>query len=202
MPTISNALNAFRGLFPCYYHFKVSSSKKLYDIQLTFRDKDFYHLAGFQYLTDIDIPKSATQLLKKIDSHKINDELLGSSMNYLEVNDSYANVRDRIYGIQYLKEYIESDNTVFQYIKGLNRYSKIKADFLIKSIVNHQAAYIFIKKRDKDTSYCICSFFINSRTDYFGIRSYWLYKSYVDTKTNIERVMLDKLKNELEKQKE
>lgn len=99
-------------------------------------------------MTDIDIPKSPTRLLKKIDSHKINDELIGSSMNYLEVNDSYANVRDRIYGLQYLKEYI------------------------------------------------------NSRTDYFGIRSYWLYKSCVDTKTNTESVMLDKLKNGLEKQKE
>ena len=164
MPIISNALNAFRELFDYSYHFVISSSKKLYDIKLVFKNSDFYHLAGLQYLIDIDIPKSATQLYEKIDNHKINDEVLSCSVNYLKVNDSYANVKDRIYGLQFLKDYIESKNTVFQYIKNMNRYSSIQADFLIKSVINHQEAFLFLRKRSKEDTYCICSFFINPST--------------------------------------
>lgn len=198
MPIISNALNAFRELFDYSYHFVISSSKKLYDIKLVFKNSDFYHLAGLQYLIDIDIPKSATQLYEKIDNHKINDEVLSCSVNYLKVNDSYANVKDRIYGLQFLKDYIESKNTVFQYIKNMNRYSSIQADFLIKSVINHQEAFLFLRKRSKEDTYCICSFFINPSTDYKGVRSYWLYKSCINMRTNIENIMIDKLKRATE----
>lgn len=198
MPTISNALNAFRGLFDYNYHFTISSSKKVHNIKLVFKDSDFFHLAGFQYLTDIDIPKSSSQMFDKIDNHKICDDYLSGSKNYLQVNDSYANVKDRIYGLQFLREYIESKNTVFRYIKNMNRYSSIQADFLIKSTINHQQAFIFLRKRTKEDTFCICSFFINPAKDYFGVRSYWLYKSCINTRTSVENVMIDKLNNDTE----
>ena len=120
MPTISNALNAFRKLLDYQYHFTISYSKKLFDIILVFDGRDFYHLAGFQYLSDIDIPKSAKRLFGKIDFGKINDNTLSGSVNYLKVNDSYANVKDRIHGLQYLCEYIESNNIIFKYVKNMN----------------------------------------------------------------------------------
>lgn len=195
MPTISNALNAFRNLSDYKYHFSISCSKKMFSLFLTFEESDFYHLAGFQYLTDIDIPKSPKQLYHKIHTHKINDTLLSKSANYLIVNGSYANVHDRIYGLQYLKEYIESNNTIFKYIKNQNKYSSIKADFLIKSTLHNKTAYIFLRKRSKSDTYCLCSFFINPGTEYAGIRSYWLYKSSIHITTNVENVIINKLKN-------
>lgn len=197
MSNISNALNTFRGLFDYNYHFAVSCQKKLIDITLTFIESDFFHLAGFQYLKDIDIPKSAVQLFKKIDSDKINDEGLSKSKNYLQVNDSYANVKDRIDGLQYLREYIDSKNTVFKYIKDMNKYSSIDADILIKSTVNHREAFIFLKKRTRQESYCICSFFVNPSTEYIGVRSYWLYKSCINIKTKQEVIMVNKLRQDI-----
>lgn len=193
MPTISNALNAFRKLLDYQYHFTISYRKKLVDILLVFDERDFHHLAGFQYLSDIDIPKSAKQLFGRIDSGKINDNTLSSSVNYLKVNDSYANVKDRIYGLQYLCEYIESNNIIFKYVKNMNRYSAIEADFMIKSIVDHKEAYIFIRKRSKTNTYCICSFFVNPGVEYKGIRSYWLYKSKINLSNDTEEVFFDKL---------
>lgn len=193
MPTISNALNAFRKLLDYQYHFAISYSKKLFDILLVFDERDFYHLAGFQYLSDIDIPKSAKQLFSKIDSGKINDNTLSDSANYLKVNDSYANVKDRIHGLQFLREYIESNNIIFKYVKNMNRYSSIKADFMIKSTVDYKEAYIFIRKRSKSDTYCICSFFVNPGTEYKGVRSYWLYKSKINLLNDTEEVFLDKL---------
>ena len=183
MPTISNALNAFRKLLDFQYHFTVSYSKKLFDILLVFDERDFYHLAGFQYLSDIDIPKSAKQLFGKIDSGKI--------------SDSYANVKDRIHGLQYLCEYIESNNIIFKYVKNMNRYSSIEADFMIKSIVDHKEAYIFIRKRSKLDTYCICSFFVNSGVEYKGVRSYWLYRSRINLLNDTEEVFLDKLNKDV-----
>lgn len=193
MPTISNALNAFRKLLDYQYHFAISYSKKLFDILLVFDERDFYHLAGFQYLSDIDIPKSAKQLFSKIDSGKINDNTLSDSANYLKVNDSYANVKDRIHGLQFLREYIESNNIIFKYVKNMNRYSSIRADFMIKSTVDYKEAYIFIRKRSKSDTYCICSFFVNPGTEYKGVRSYWLYKSKINLLNDTEEVFLDKL---------
>lgn len=193
MPTISNALNAFRKLLDYQYHFAISYSKKLFDILLVFDERDFYHLTGFQYLSDIDIPKSAKQLFSKIDSGKINDNTLSDSANYLKVNDSYANVKDRIHGLQFLREYIESNNIIFKYVKNMNRYSSIKADFMIKSTVDYKEAYIFIRKRSKSDTYCICSFFVNPGTEYKGVRSYWLYKSKINLLNDTEEVFLDKL---------
>lgn len=165
----------------------------MFDILLVFDERDFHHLAGLQYLSDIDIPKSAKQLFRKIDSGKINDTILSNSVNYLKVNDSYANVKDRIHGLQYLGEYIESNNIILKYVKNMNRYSSIEADFMIKSIVNHKAAYIFIRKRSKSDTYCICSFFVNPGVEYKGIRSYWLYKSKINLLNNTEKIFIDKL---------
>lgn len=193
MPTISNALDTFRKLLDYQYHFTVSYGKKMFDILLAFDERDFHHLAGLQYLSDIDIPKSAKQLFSKIDSGKINDNILSNSVNYLKVNDSYANVKDRIHGLQYLCEYIESNNIILKYVKNMNRYSSIEADFMIKSIVNHKAAYIFIRKRSKSDTYCICSFFVNPGVEYKGIRSYWLYKSKINLLNNTEKIFIDKL---------
>lgn len=195
MPAISDALNKFRHLLDYNYHFTVSSSKKLYHIKLTFKEKDFFHLAGFQYLTDIDIPKSSTQLFEKITNHKINDEYLNLSKNYLKVDNNYVNVKERIHGLQFLKDYIDSKNTIFQYIKNKNPHSRIRADFLIQSTISRQQAFIFLRKRANEESYCICSFFINPSIHYSGIRSYWLYKSCTNIKNNIEVIMINRLEN-------
>lgn len=75
----------------------------------------------------------------------------------------------------------------------MNRYSSIEADYMIKSIVNHKAAYIFIRKRSKSDTYCICSFFVNPGVEYKGIRSYWLYKSKINLLNNTEKIFIDKL---------
>ena len=57
MDNISLALNNFKELMNCNYDFIIVCNKQKSDIKLTFESKDFYHLVGFQYLKDIDIPK-------------------------------------------------------------------------------------------------------------------------------------------------
>ena len=75
----------------------------------------------------------------------------------------------------------------------MNRYSSIKADYLITSTVNHKTAYIFLRERKRDDSYCICSFFIESQTRYLGIKAYWLYKSKININTGIEEILYNRI---------
>ena len=98
---------------------------------LDFRQNDFHHIAGLQYVDDIDIPKNGKKLFEEIEAGNISDEYLQKSPSYYYVQDSYANVHDRIYSLRYLKAHLENKNVICEYIKGNNRYSSIKADYVI-----------------------------------------------------------------------
>lgn len=55
------------------YKFVVSRKRKTREIILNFSDKDFFHLAGLHYLTDISIPRNRKDILKIIiEKKKIN----------------------------------------------------------------------------------------------------------------------------------
>ena len=43
-------------------------------------------------------------MFEKIKNEKINDEYLNGSINYNKVQDSYANIQSRIYGLKYLED--------------------------------------------------------------------------------------------------
>ena len=190
MDTIQNALGNFLNLMNYKYSLIIANKKTIYKIPVTFHDKDFYHLAGFQYLSDIDIPKNPTSLFEKINTAKISDSYLKASVYYEKVDESYTNVKSRIYGLQLLEKYLDNKNIICKYVKYMNRYSSIKADYLITSTVNHKTAYIFLRERKRDDSYCICSFFIESQTRYLGIKAYWLYKSKININTGISILIL------------
>jgi len=94
MGDIQDALEAFQKIMQYKYNFVVSHKKIAYDLELSFEEKDFRHMAGLHYLKDIDIPRAP-----KIIFEKINDKYLSGSVNYTKVQDSYANVKSRISGI-------------------------------------------------------------------------------------------------------
>lgn len=76
MDDIQTAYCKFNELIQNYkFDFRISCHKKLVKIILDFHENDFHHIAGFQYLKDIDIPKSGEKIFEKIVSGKIADEL-------------------------------------------------------------------------------------------------------------------------------
>lgn len=194
MSDIQEALGVFQKLMNCKYKFIVSHKKVAYDLELNFDEKDFRHMVGLHYLNDIDIPKAPKTLFDKIENKKINDQYLSESVNYIRVQDSYANVRSRIFGLKYLEEFLDSRNIICKYVKYMNQYSSIDADYMIKSVVDHITAYIFLKKRKRGKGYCICSFFIEPQNEYKGIGVYWLYKSKIRLSDNTEEILYNRLK--------
>lgn len=194
---IQDALGTFQKMMDYKYKFVVSHKKTAYDFELNFEEKDFRHMAGLHYLNDIDVSKAPKTLFEKIRNEKINDEYLGRSVNYTKVQDSYANVQSRIYGLKYLERYLDNNNLICKYVKYMNQYSSIDADYMIKSTIEHRTAYIFLKKRKQSESYCICSFFIEPQREYKGIGVYWLYKSKVRLDDSTEVVLYNRLSRDV-----
>mgnify|MGYP001042160069 FL=1 len=193
MGDIQEALCVFQKLMDYKYKFTISHKKVAYDLELDFNEKDFRHMAGLHYLDDIDIPNAPKTLFDKIENEKINDRYLSESVNYTKVQDSYANVKSRIFGLKYLEKFLDSRNIICKYVKYMNLYSSINADYMIKSVVDHIKAYIFLRKRKHGKGYCICSFFIEPQNDYKGIGVYWLYKSKIRLSDNTEEVLYNRL---------
>ncbi len=136
MGEIQNALATFQHMMGYKYNFVVSHKKNAYQLELTFDEKDFRHMAGLHYLNDIDIPKTPKVLFDKIRNEKINDDYLKESVYYLKIEESHAKVKDRISGLKFLEQFLDSKNLICKYVKYRNIYSSINADYLIKSTVN------------------------------------------------------------------
>ena len=99
-----------------------------------------------------------------------------------------------------MEQFLDSKNLICKYVRFRNIYSNIDADYLIKSAVNHMTAYIFLKKRDKRSNdYCICSFFIEPKSEYNGINVYWLYKSKIDLGSGSENILYNRLNKDAAK---
>lgn len=194
MGDIQEALITFRRLMEYKYNFVISHKKIAYHFGLTFEEKDFRHIAGLHYLNDIDIPRTPKTLFEKIENGKITDEYLNGSIYYIQIDESYARVKERIFGLKFLEQFLDNKNMICKYVKYKNLYSSIKADYFIKSTVNGMTAYIFLVKRNsKSDDYCICSFFIDPQNEYKGISVYWLYKSKTNLKDAAEEILYDRL---------
>ena len=193
MDTIQSALFAFKKLIDYTYHFIVAHQKNKYEINLTFHETDFHHCAGLQYLKDIDIPRNTQKLFSKIENHELSDDTLSGSAFYEKVQESYANVKNRISGLQYIEKYLDNKNLICKYVKYMNRNSSIDVDYLIKSVMNRTTAYIFIRKRRASNDFCICSFFIEPKQPYNGIKAYWLRKEKINNITREIFILYDKL---------
>jgi len=56
MDLLKKAAKAWRDLYKIKYSITYGRKRKLYDIDISFGESDFFHLAGFQYLKDIGFP--------------------------------------------------------------------------------------------------------------------------------------------------
>lgn len=193
MGNIQNAWETFRKMTHLKYNLAISHKKVLYEFELTFTEKEFYHLCGLQYIKDIDIPRNVKKLSNEITSGRLCDDYLETSKYYTEVPESYADVKSRINGLQYLENFIDNKNLIVQYVKFKNPYSCINADYLIKSNHNGMEACIFLRQRSRSNDFCLCSFFVNPECTYYGVNLYWLYKAKIDLLTGSEEVLYDRL---------
>lgn len=185
MDTIYECATNFNKLKMYTYRFVVAKNRTNYEIKLDFRDKDFFHLAGFHYLTDISIPRNRKNTLKEILQHKkITDAFLQKSRFYFNPEPN-KNVKARIEELRYLEQYIDTDNFIRIYnTRNIrNLHSLIDADYIIESKLKQSLAvvYIFLKEREDNSGYyCVNSFFKKENVTYGGDTLYWMLKEKIE----------------------
>ena len=175
------ALN-YEKLLDIEYEFHVSEKRKIKKMILRFSEREFFHLAGFQHLTDLSLPRNRNITIKAVLSGKITDQILSKSKYY--VNDIKDEKNIRICELQYLEEYIDTNNIIkiFSLKETPFLYSDIDADYIIESsiLTRNKTVYIFLKeKKEEPGVYCVVSFFVKKKLVYGGRKLYWMLKKKI-----------------------
>ncbi len=135
----------FKKLFDIKYDILLGKKSKEVNVVLIFRDSDFHHLAGLQYIEDMpELKKSRDKVFADI----CNDSFLRKKIYR---SDFYSKIEDRIKALNHLENLLDNENLVFGYDCRINKVSKIKADFLFQSQDSEQIiTYIFSEKIEKE----------------------------------------------------
>ena len=186
---------AWKELTEYYYVFTFGYKQKLYTIHLSFPPEKFPHLAGFQYLKDVNLPRfNPSKTMNMILSGKISHSQIEKGSQYEK------SVKPRLEALIRLKETLEQDFQLHSYMPRFYSFTtQIKADYLSSS-TTAPVDFIFIIKSSSFGEISICDFvccsaFTQTKRDYRENqrpRSI-LKKERVHIATNTTTVLLDRL---------
>ena len=193
-----DAAVAWKELTEYYYIFTFGYKQQLHTIQLTFPPEKFPHLAGFQYLKDISLPRfNPSKTLNMILSGKISHSQIEKGSQYEE------SVKPRLEALIRLKKTLEQNFLLHSYMPQFYSFTtQIKADYLISS-TTVPVDFIFIIKSSSSGTISICDFvccsaFSQTKRNYRENqrpRSI-LKKERVHIATNTTTVLFNRLNNQ------
>ena len=183
MDLLKQAANAFIELKKVKYRIVLSAgrNKPIEEIVINFYDTDLYHMLGFQYLTDIDLPKSKKRVLPDIIQGALSEETISKSEFY-DKSQSGHNIKNRIEKVAYIEQYLDSNNYYVSIFKDQHTVrTKIQADYLIvcREISSENEYYIFIRRRKGEDGYNIVSCFPKEDISYWGGKRYLMLKEKI-----------------------
>ena len=189
MDVIQECAVNYRKLLNVKYHFVISLRRTTREITIDFEEKDFRHMSGLHYITDIQIERDPEKVMDAIINGDITDKILESSDEYNKIHTEGRSVKNRIEQLRYLEEYLDVSD--FIRIYEMQQFgSLIQADYFIeaKSSQRKTTVYAFIRKRTQNDNYVVVSFFAKTNT-YKGTSAYWMLKEKTtgDSKTELYR---------------
>jgi hypothetical protein len=196
MNILQQSAYAWRNLSEYQYLLTYGYKKQLYTINLTFSPEDYPHLAGFQYMKDISLPKyTPAKIIDKILDNKISFDTIQKSINYEGM------IKPRLEALINLKNSIDNEFTLYSYMPCMYPFiTGIKADYLIASHIELDSFIFIIQNTPHGKSKCdflCCSAFAKGERDYeTNQRSRALLKKIrIHIPDNTETILLDKLSN-------
>lgn len=154
-----NCAKNWEGLLNTEYLIEYFYLKKHIKIHLIFQYEDFEHLAGFQYLGDIELPTySNKNLIEKILDNKITDEMIQKSKEYQKM------VEPRLQALSNINEFLLSFYLYHYNPKKYPFYTDIKANFLLQSKTLNNVSFFFAVKNEN--IYTGCSIFEKTIKDF------------------------------------
>ena len=146
------------------YSFTYGFKMKLYTINLSFYSEDFPHLAGFQYLKDLTLPRfTPAKTVSKVLDGTITQEQIEKGLQYEEM------VRPRLLALVSLEEMLDKEFTLYSYMPRFYPFvTSIRADYLIASHIGDISFIFLIREGERSlVSDCICcSTFVKDERDY------------------------------------
>lgn len=127
MDQLLSAAKAWQALIPIKYHISCGKQGKLHSIHLAFEAADFFHIAGFQYLSDIVFPFrfSHARLVDAVLSGRITEPQIAKSERY------EAWVKNRLIAITHLQAMLEGSFSAYRFdARRLPFFTKISAEYL------------------------------------------------------------------------
>ena len=162
MDLIKACAYAFQSLLLYEYHFVIGRKGKIKEFYLRFDKADFHHLLGLHKLKDI------TQIQQGM-REKIFDKILRGEITEELVRKSsfYYQMKERIVPLIGLENMLDGNNMIFRYNEKAQRFSVIKADYLLEGVANEIPAFLFLGKRNEDEKEQMCrTFFRIGDIDY------------------------------------
>lgn len=117
--------------------------KRYTPVFINFMPSDYFHLAGLHKLKDVNFVGSKENIFNKI----LTDDIL-----------------ERINALNYMKNIFKNKFEIYPYKRNSNRWSKIKADYLIKFYYKSKQCFLFLKERDG--VYYVCNSIIQDNKNY------------------------------------
>lgn len=186
MDKIQECAEKFKHLVESTSYIFHLARKSIRVVKLNFEMSDFHHLAGLQYLSDIEIPRNRKKTIDWIlnDTKPVTDTYLSESEFYKGKASDEKDVQRRIEELCYLEEYLDEDNIIRIYSPkdGPNNNSLISCDYIIESQLSGSMTivYIFLKhRRGIDSPCCINSFIVKKNVSYGGQNLYWMLKDKI-----------------------
>ena len=163
------------------YEYKIILGRKNVQTEITisFEKSDFSHLIGLHKLADV--------LTGDIATEKIFDRCLSGKISYNTISKStfFSKLGNRFEYFDRLENILDSNDIIFKCnTNSMAAYSKIKADFGLKNILEELTFYLFIQKRNSSEKQFCKSFIQENTIDYtYGqTKMTLLYKEKINKK--------------------
>jgi len=191
-----NAATVWNSLIDYRYVITYGYKCKLHNIYLTFQPEDFQHLAGFQYLKDIRLPRyNSRSLFYHILGCEISHETIVKGTQYETM------VKPRLLVLSILKNILDNDFNLFSFNpRFLPFHTAIKADYLI-SYHSEFTSFVFMIKANEDNlgnTDCICHSVFTAGERHYEVnqRSLTILKKQrLQLSTNETDILFDRLKH-------
>lgn len=199
MDLLKRCALSFQVLLEYEYHFVIGRKGKLREFRLGFDKADFHHLAGLHKLKDI--AQIQHGMRDKIFEKILNGNI---SMNLIEKSSYYSQMSGRIFPLAGLEHFLDDNQMIFRYNEKIQKFSMIKADYLLEGKGNVIPSYLFLgaRKHDEKEQMCRTFFRIEDKEYTEGQPKYALLKKEkIHLPTGERLVQFDKLLNkEMKKQ--
>lgn len=186
---LDESLVAFQELLDIQYDITVARKGNKYLLNLVILDRNFYHMFGLKYLSDVALVAETPNIYSIIsvgdsESQNIKEQLIAST--------HFDEIIGRLYPLIDLRDnfYNAKDNKHYKFVsKEYGNYTSIEYDYIIESEYKGTVYYYFLRydeKSDNPNQCVIVSLFTKGDVDLTKGQAYMtlLEKVEINNKTN------------------